>query len=143
MVLGKGAPAQLSVRAGARAWRFHFVAPITPPKELVVIGYRAVTNAESVLVRQQQRGHAPIPFRDDPKPFTAVEGIARQQPALMSYRVIIQSSIFWRDAAPIARLVTLQELSGIGCGAVEQIECAAGGYHVAEGKQARGRRMGR
>ena len=53
---------------------FVYFAPITPPKELVVIGYRAVTNAESVLARQQQRGDAAIPFRDDPEPFAAVEG---------------------------------------------------------------------
>ena len=122
---------------------FVYFAPITPPKELVVIGYRAVTNAESVRARQQQRGHAAIPFRDDPEPFAAVEGIARQQPALMSYGVIVQGSVLWRDTAPIAAVVTLQELSGIGCGAVEQIECARGGHYVAECKQAKGRRTGR
>ena len=122
---------------------FVYFAPITPPKELVVIGYRAVTNAESVLARQQQRGHAAIPFRDDPEPFAAVEGVTRQQPALVSYRVVVQGSIFWRDRTPIAALMTLQELSGIGCGAVEQIEGARGGHHMAECKQATGRRTGR
>lgn len=93
----------------------------------------------SVLLRQQQRGDAAIGLGNDPKLLVAVQGVTRQETAAVLNGAQILFGVIGRHIAPIAGLVTLQKLNGIGCRTVEQIERAGCSHDVAECKQATGR----
>ena len=62
----------------------------------------------SILLRQQHRGHRPVPFRNDPDLGATIRQVGGEEPVYIGKRTIVGCPVLRAEGSPIPSLVAME-----------------------------------
>ena len=70
--------------------------------------YLAMSSTGSILLRQQHRGHRPVPLGDDPDLGAAIRQVGGQEPVPIGKGTIVSGPVLRVNVSPIPSLVAME-----------------------------------
>ena len=93
----------------------------------------------SILTRQEQRGRAPVGFRDNPNLFIGAYLVARKDAEVLIDREFIFLVILICQIAPITPVMVREQIAANYVGLCKGFDCARCRYYAAQREAATGR----